>query len=61
MLHRAREKSGVDSPADNEELMSHFQRLPNDLEDLRELMHSLQAQADMCEGIDPAVSIFYCL
>ncbi len=53
-------KSKVDSPADNPEMMDHFQRLPNELDDLLELIHSLQAKADMCEGIDPSVSAVLC-
>ena len=46
----------MDSPADNQEVLDHFQGLPNTLDELLELMHDLQAKADMCEGIDPAVS-----
>ena len=56
LLQSARSRSGVSSPADNTELMEQFQSLPNDLSELLELVHGLQAQADMCDGTDHSVS-----
>lgn len=49
------------SPGDNPEMMDRFQSLPNELNDLRDLKHSYQVQADMCEGIDPTVSYVVCV
>ncbi len=55
MLQKARSKSKVNSPGENLEMKERFQNLPNELDDLRDLKHSLQAKADLCEGIDREV------
>ncbi len=56
MLQRARSTSKVSTPEKNPEMLDRFQNLPSELAELRDHKHSLQVQADMCEGIDPAVS-----
>ena len=55
LLNRARKECGVQNPGDNPRLMEIFSDLPNELERLNDMIHDLQAQAEMCMGTDENV------
>ena len=56
LLNRARKECGVQNPSDNPQLMEIFNDIPNELDRLDDMIHDLQAQAEMCMGTDENVS-----
>ncbi len=55
LLNKARKECGVQNPSDNQHLMEMFNDFPNELERLDDMIHDLQAQAEMCMGADENV------
>lgn len=55
LLNKARKECGVQNPSDNQHLMEMFNDFPNELERLDDMIHDLQAQAEMCMGTDENV------
>ena len=55
LLNRARKECKVQNPSDNPELMEMFNDFPNELDRLDDMIHDLQAQAEMCVGTDENV------
>ena len=55
LLNKARRECGVQNPSDNQQLMEMFNDFPNELERLDDMIHDLQAQAEMCMGTDENV------
>ena len=54
-LNKARRECGVQNPSENQQLMEMFNDFPNELERLDDMIHDLQAQAEMCMGTDEHV------
>ena len=55
LLNRAQRECGVKNPSDKPQLMEIFSDLPNELDRLNDMIHDLQAQAEMCMGTDENV------
>ena len=45
----------MQNPSENQQLMEMFNDFPNELERLDDMIHDLQAQAEMCMGTDENV------
>ena len=45
----------MQNPSDNQQLVELFNDFPNELERLDDMMHDLQAKAEMCMGADENV------
>lgn len=60
MLDRAKKECGVNKPEDKPDMERAFTLLPNQLDEVEDMIHELRAQAEACVGTDQSVGVAGC-